>query len=49
MHMHKQSMPDGLLAGHLAGQQANIISDTEDMAEAKHPPGIIAPIAKRKR
>jgi hypothetical protein len=30
-HMHKQAMPDGLLAGHSAGQQANNISDTEDM------------------
>ena len=47
-HMHKQSMPDGSLAGNSTGQQANIISDTEVTAGAKGPPGIIAPIAKRK-
>jgi hypothetical protein len=46
--MHKQSMPDGLLAGNSRGQQANIISETEDTAGAEGPPGIIAPIAKRK-
>ena len=47
-HMHKQSMPDGSLAGNSTGQQANIISDTEVTAGAEDPPGIIAPIAKRK-
>jgi transposase InsO family protein len=48
-HMHKQSMPDGILAGHSDGQKANsYTSDTEDMTGAHHPPGIIAPIAKRK-
>ena len=47
-HMHKQSMPDGSLAGNSTGQQANIISDTEVTAGAEGPPGIIAPIAKRK-
>jgi hypothetical protein len=48
MHMHKQAMPDGTLAGNSTGQQANIISDTEVTAGAEGPPGIIAPIAKRK-
>ena len=47
-HMHKQSMLDGSLAGNSTGQQANIISDTEVTAGAEGPPGIIAPIAKRK-
>ena len=47
--MHKQSLPDGILAGHSDGQKANsYTSDTEDMTGAHHPPGIIAPIAKRK-
>ena len=41
-------MPDGSLAGNSTGQQANIISDTEVTAGAEDPPGIIAPIAKRK-
>ena len=46
-HMHKQSMPNGILVGRTAGEPANM--NSENMEGANHPSGMVAPFwAQRK-
>ena len=47
-HMHKQAMPDGILAGQTNGQPVNTQQHKVSMQGATHPKRVAAPVAQRK-
>ena len=47
-HMHKQAMPDGILAGQTNGQPVNTQQHKVSVQGATHPKRVAAPVAQRK-